>query len=352
MSNKRDEIVRHIQAEIERGRWRTGDKIPSQYQLAERFGVNKLTANKAVTELVAKGLLEVRRGPAGTVVSKTTPRHKGVLAQLVSLSGAYGRDLLKGGQQAARMREYALVYSQITPDDDPADYWDWLRSVNPMGIVTSGHGTIPLDIDFPVVYLDSVPIDRLDKNWITFDNVSGGAELARNLIELGKRDLVFIMIYGGAKSCETRVDSFMREARRLGVDFGPERIFRPSAHEDADFNMLWREVKARFPNIDAIALDNSNDSLRNLIMALEADGRRVPEDVSVAGFGVRNNKTQNVFDPTLMVQDFIDAGFRAMNHLIDLIEGERKPPVQEILPMAFWMGSTTRPATDGSIVGS
>lgn len=48
-----------------------GQKIPSEFTLAEHFGVGRSTIREAVKSLVSKGILEVRRG-SGTFVTSTS----------------------------------------------------------------------------------------------------------------------------------------------------------------------------------------------------------------------------------------------------------------------------------------
>ena len=47
-----------------------GDKLPSEYKLADIFGVGRSTIREAVKSLVTKGILEVKRG-SGTYVKNT-----------------------------------------------------------------------------------------------------------------------------------------------------------------------------------------------------------------------------------------------------------------------------------------
>lgn len=46
-----------------------GQKIPNEFELAERFGVGRSTIREAVKALVSKGVLEVRRGSGTFVIS-------------------------------------------------------------------------------------------------------------------------------------------------------------------------------------------------------------------------------------------------------------------------------------------
>jgi len=45
----------------------SGDRIPSERELADRFGISRMTVRKALNQLVASGQLE-RRGTAGTFI--------------------------------------------------------------------------------------------------------------------------------------------------------------------------------------------------------------------------------------------------------------------------------------------
>ena len=49
-----------------------GQKIPNEFELAERFGVGRSTVREAVKGLVSRGILEVRRGSGTYVVSTSS----------------------------------------------------------------------------------------------------------------------------------------------------------------------------------------------------------------------------------------------------------------------------------------
>ena len=57
-----------ITRSLESGEWKPGDIIPSESELAERFGVSQGTVRKAIDELANENLL-VRRQGKGTFVS-------------------------------------------------------------------------------------------------------------------------------------------------------------------------------------------------------------------------------------------------------------------------------------------
>jgi GntR family transcriptional regulator, histidine utilization repressor len=57
----------HVREHIARGVWAAGARVPSENELVERFGVSRMTANRALKELAAEGLLHRQPG-VGTFV--------------------------------------------------------------------------------------------------------------------------------------------------------------------------------------------------------------------------------------------------------------------------------------------
>ncbi|HIT76959.1 MAG TPA: GntR family transcriptional regulator [Candidatus Avipropionibacterium avicola] len=51
--------------------WSAGDRLPTEDELIQQFGVSRITVRRAVQNLVARGLVETRRGQ-GTFVARTS----------------------------------------------------------------------------------------------------------------------------------------------------------------------------------------------------------------------------------------------------------------------------------------
>ncbi|MDR7947555.1 GntR family transcriptional regulator [Achromobacter aegrifaciens] len=82
-----------LAAEISSGSLSPGDRLPTEDQLIERFAVSRSTVRKAVENLVARGLAEIRRGK-GTFV--TEPK---LMQPLTALSG-FVEDMTALGRRA------------------------------------------------------------------------------------------------------------------------------------------------------------------------------------------------------------------------------------------------------------
>jgi GntR family transcriptional regulator len=69
-----EQMADALRAEITQGRYRPGDKLPSERELSERFEVSKVTARLAIAQLRAEGLATSRVGYGVFVAEKGPPR--------------------------------------------------------------------------------------------------------------------------------------------------------------------------------------------------------------------------------------------------------------------------------------
>lgn len=65
------QVARHISERIVRGELSPGDKIPSEREMREEWGISKATANKVLAQLKAEGFVYTRVGVGAVVTSPT-----------------------------------------------------------------------------------------------------------------------------------------------------------------------------------------------------------------------------------------------------------------------------------------
>ena len=98
---------------LESGEWQPGAAIPSESELATRFGVSQGTVRKAIDELAAENLLLRRQGKGTFVASHDDPRASFRFLRLVPLAGGNEQAQsiplecwrAKAGPEVARMLE-------------------------------------------------------------------------------------------------------------------------------------------------------------------------------------------------------------------------------------------------------
>jgi GntR family transcriptional repressor for pyruvate dehydrogenase complex len=97
-----DAIARDVRNEILRGRYRPGERLPSERELAEQAGVNRGSAREALKILAQQRLIEIQ--PGG---SRVIPVHRASLDVLAHLVHA------PGGPDAALMAQLLDVHELL-----------------------------------------------------------------------------------------------------------------------------------------------------------------------------------------------------------------------------------------------
>ena len=82
------QIKQLLLASLERGEWKPGQAIPSEFELAARFQVSQGTMRKAIDELAAENLLVRRQGRGTFVATHHEPRAQFRFLRLVPDAGA------------------------------------------------------------------------------------------------------------------------------------------------------------------------------------------------------------------------------------------------------------------------
>src|SRR5204863_9457949 len=64
------EVYTALRRDLQSGRWKHGDRMPTEAELVETFGVSRITVARAMRDLQAAGLVKRR---AGSVTFATSP---------------------------------------------------------------------------------------------------------------------------------------------------------------------------------------------------------------------------------------------------------------------------------------
>lgn len=81
------QVALSLQRRIARQEWRVGDKLPSEYELADTYEVSRVTVRQALTELEKEGIV-VRRRPTGTFVAKTPKTLSPTVGMMVDITSS------------------------------------------------------------------------------------------------------------------------------------------------------------------------------------------------------------------------------------------------------------------------
>lgn len=111
-------IVDQVRLLMHQGRLKPGDRLPSERDLCERFGVSRVTVREALRVLEAGGLVEIRVGARGGAFV-TTPSSARVgegLADLLKLSPLTASEVTEA-RMVFELGIVPIVIERATPDD-------------------------------------------------------------------------------------------------------------------------------------------------------------------------------------------------------------------------------------------
>ena len=149
---KYEEIADILRQEINDRKYEPGTRFPSETDLADRFGMNVKTINKAVSILALEGLLERGIRGSGTHVKANCVFPRMRIAYIGAFYHPYYAQILNGIQDAA-LEDNCLVDVLNPRAEQYNSFVEKLKSSDVKGIISSAYGTID-DKEKPVLYLD------------------------------------------------------------------------------------------------------------------------------------------------------------------------------------------------------
>lgn len=155
------QIRRAIARPILSGAWRPGRRISSEHELMARFGVSRMTVNRALASLAAEGLVE-RRRKSGTVVA--APSAERAVFEIWDVSAEIART---GAAHSMRVlvRETGAATAQEAEQLRVSAGMAVLRLV-----LSHAADGIPVQLEERLVNLDAAPAIRDE----TFERVAPG----------------------------------------------------------------------------------------------------------------------------------------------------------------------------------
>jgi GntR family transcriptional regulator of arabinose operon len=344
-----------------------GDAIPTEAELANRYGVSLGTTRRALQDLVERGILyrQPGRGTFLTEHGRERARQRGLLACIVPhIRDAFFGTIVAGAQDAAQRSDYAfLLYNT---DGQPALEERFLRQslANADGILllplvqSTPSPTLEeiLRRRFPLVFVDRLPAPTTENiNLVSCDNRNGAYAAVQHLIELGHRRIALALTAGAQlnSSVAQRTEGYHRALRDYGLQADRDLVLdgltarfqpadgAPAGDRQRDPNILvvedflrQREPSALFAVNDLIAVDAWR-AARNL-------GLSVPEDLSIVGFDGAQSLGELGIPLTTVTQEAPEISRSAVELLIECIRGRVTVPRTVLLPTQLVVRASTQ----------
>ncbi len=359
---KYERLKSHLLEELAAGRLEAGDALPPELELAGAFGVARNTVRQALSELEREGLIVRVRGK-GTFVRENVPRRlrraAGAFALVVpeTRRGFYGS--LLHGFEAAANDGYCQAVVCSTGNDlqrQAAAILQLLdREVDGVAIVPTTHPpTPPYQIrplqkrGTPVVFCHRA-IDEIKAPLIAIPFEEVGRLAGQALAEQGHRRVAF---FASHQSWATQAyENGLRAVLEAAGGEVPSHLLYCGDSFDPDQALQEPQVLAALRQMclgpkPPTAIMASFDTLAELIFVLLGTlGIRVPEDVSLIGFGGTWRNGAVLRRLTSVMVDEAELGRKAAALLHEMCDGIRPLDDTEriLMPLSINAGATLVP---------
>jgi LacI family transcriptional regulator len=323
--------------DIRSGKYAPDAAFPSLTAIMRRFGVTRVTAARAVDELRRRGVVLTEPGSGSRVRNRSiglvlpglaySEVFQPILAELSALCRRNGYSLLFGGafagtpeERAREARDLAvsLVDQRVSGVIfQPVTRYDGAAEANRAIAATFAEAKTPVVlIDYDI----ALPPERSGFDMVGINNFEAGRRLGAHLLEAGARRVAFLVHPNASASVALRHAGVAAAFAETGQK--THAVLRIVAEPD-DTEAIADALRRFKP--DAFACGNDKVAAR-LHQTLAALGRRVPDDVLLAGFDDIQIARAMTPQLTTMHQPCEDIATTAFRTLLERIANPSLPP--------------------------
>ncbi len=344
-------IYNNILNDIIMGKLLPGDKIPTELELTKKYNVSRITATKAINELVSAGYL-YRKRKKGTFVKSqflstdSTIKEKNKIITFITPVDEYlCFQLIIGTQDAATKEGYCIAhYNSCNNIEKEAEYINNAFSLDVSGIIVfpaaqnQNYNNINKYFEIqqrgiPLVFVDNKP-NIVTAPLINSNNFEASYFLTSKLIEKGHRKIAFFLTNEiMLPSVESRLAGYAKALIDNKIPFNFKYVYKEKIFEETKYQNELTNLE--FNICDAIdtffGLDNPptaviciNDEVASkFIHFARIKKLDIPKKMSVASFDNSSFAIKSEVPISTMAQNFAEIGIEATNTVINILNNKK-----------------------------
>ncbi|WP_256758946.1 GntR family transcriptional regulator [Cohnella sp. WQ 127256] len=340
------QLKEEILSWIASGRYRPGDKLPSENELAEQFSLSRQTVRQSIGELVQEGWLAREQGKGTFVNRKSAERrissgNRTVGLITTSISDYIFPSIVRGVEAALKDKGYRLLLSSTdNRKDRERECLEIMLSHSVCALIVeptkSAEGNPNFD-NYLAIEDHGIPMLMINESYpdldcpsVRVDDDAGGLMAASYVLELGHQRIAGFFKTDDLQGVR-RMKGFIRACREHHISPDGGKIVRYSTEDKSERpQQMLRELLLSDEPPTAIVCYNDQlavsmlDTVRDL-------GLRIPEDLSVIGYDDSFLATATEIKLTTIEHPKSGLGEHAANLLIAQLENVTTPNDKEIL---------------------
>ena len=294
---KYQQVVDWVKESIQGGRLKSGEKLMSEKELSEKFGLSRQTIRHATGELAAEGLVTRVRG-SGTYIGRPREtvreeRHMSIAVVSTFYESYIFPSTLKGIERILSKNGYSMQVSFTDNKNlrEEAILRSLLEKDNIDGlIVEPTKSSLPnpniryyqelKDRGIPIIFFNAL-YDDLDVPCVRIDDTRVAKKAAELLIAAGHRNIAGIFKADDGQG-RYRYEGYMRALLDSGIHVDEKCVVWIDTTDYRDLSRVEDYLFRRIGDSTAVLSYNDEVAYQLIELALKR-GLSVPEDLSVVG---------------------------------------------------------------------
>jgi GntR family transcriptional regulator of arabinose operon len=293
--SKYQSVISWLTEQIDSGKFSPGEKIPSENELCDRFGLSRQTIRHAISKLIDDGLVESRQG-SGTYVSDQRAREgeRNVIAVVTTYVDDYiFPSTIRGIENTLSDKGYSMLlsFSNNTVGKERQFLMDILGRNDVAGIiiepVKSALPSPNMDLYRKLtdkgikILLINTFYPELDLPHVSLNDAHCAYRAVNALIDAGHINIGCVLKLDDGQGRE-RYRGYLKAITEAGLPFSYEHVNWIDTIDIRDGKESLVKVRDRLKGCTAVFC--YNDQVAGMLIEILSDsGIRVPEDMSVIG---------------------------------------------------------------------
>ena len=337
-------LMSELKQKIVDGTYQAGDKMPSENELAAFYQVSRHTVRKALAILEHEGYIYAVHGkgtfcsemmrhvqPSKNIAVVTTYLSDYIFPRVIQgiddvLTGA-GYSIILKNTKNSRTREAECLQDLLNKGVDgaiiePSKSQIFCRHMNLYEQLEKLH--------IPYVFIQGCFPQMSDKPHVLMNDCLGGYMITKYLIDRGHKDIVGVFKADDMQG-QNRHKGYVKALQEAGMLYDPDKVvwFHTEDRRIHPYETV-RSMVAEKKSMDAVVCYN-DQTAQQVIRALQEEGLRIPEDISVTGYDNSSLANREGLRLTTIDHPQEKLGAMAANLLLSMIKNDGREEGESVL---------------------
>jgi GntR family transcriptional regulator of arabinose operon len=301
---KHREVFDQILSDIASGRFRPGDRMPTEAELARTFSASRTTIARAMRDLKGRGLLLRQRGGGTHIAPREDVQRVALFAPFAQTASNLG---FIGGQIHAHLSDLASqrhddLRLQFIGRGDGAMLDRMMGAVDELiEKRVSGVFYYPVELPLETAHFNHLVVDKLREQGlavvlvdrdivvfpqrsafplVTYDNRRSGYLVTEHLIQRGRKRIVFIGIPYASSAASERMRGYADALEDYGLHLD-RSLIRRATFDQLDANFCKSLIEELHPDAIICKMDHYAAAVGRQLVAMRL---KIGQDIMLAGF--------------------------------------------------------------------